>query len=79
MAEEVGCSKAEAKEHVQNLKRLYQVWKTVQITEGYELTVTGWEDQPIRVYKINGRWVSDISLSIVRFVIPVLQNHGFAD
>ena len=69
MADTLGVSKADAKKIVKALERIYQEWKDVEVTDGYELTVTliangsdldepEEEEQIIKVYKVNGRWIA---------------------
>ena len=74
MADDAGIKKSEAKKLVKAMEALYEEWKSVDVTKGYELSVVtiieGEElDEPeevertVYVYKINGRWVSDSALS----------------
>ena len=73
LADEMDISESQAKKLIKAEKEIAKILKKVKITEGYKLTVTikttGSElDDPIEdemeinVYKINGRWVSDMSL-----------------
>lgn len=75
MADDMGFdgNKKKAKAYISALKDLRKVYKSAKVTKGYELTVetklTGSElDEPkedeltIRVYKVNGRWISASAL-----------------
>ncbi len=73
-ADEVGLSKANTKKLVKELISIGKICKKAKVTKGYELTgvmkLTGSElDEPqeqeftIRVYKVNGRWVSESALN----------------
>lgn len=72
-ADEVELSKANAKKLVAAVEDLGKICKTAKVSAGYELTltkrITGSElDEPeedettMRVYKIDGRWVSESAL-----------------
>ena len=74
LADELGLKKSQAKKLEDILEDVYKELKSVKVTKGYELTVKvtlkGSElDEPeeeedtICVYKVNGRWVSEESLS----------------
>lgn len=81
LAEESGLSKSQVKKLVKAVEALYKEMKSVKVTKGYELTVTviitGSElDEPeeeeitVRVYKVNGRWISDNAFSITGQFLP---------
>ena len=74
LADELEISVEGAKKLVGVMEDVYQKLKNVKVTEGYELTVTlilnggkmevpeEWE-MTICVYKVNGRWVSEETIS----------------
>ena len=80
LADEMDISESQAKKVLKAEKEIAKILKKVKITEGYTLTLsiktTGSElDDPmedemeINVYKINGRWVSDISLMVLTEIL----------
>lgn len=80
MADDLGVSKSEAKKLVKAIEALYEKWKSVDVTKGYELSiisiVDGKElDEPeenertVRVYKVNGRWISETVLSSILYLL----------
>ena len=75
VAEELDISKSEAKEFVKDLLAIGKIYKKVTVTEGYALdlliTYTGSElddpeeiEETINVYKVNGRWISDVGFGL---------------
>lgn len=81
MAQEWGITRTEAKQLVKTAKELYDIWKDVEVTAGYDmilaLTVRSSElEEPeveemrFSVYKVNGRWVSDVA---VTYIISLLS------
>lgn len=79
MAEELGITKAQAKQLVKEIENLCEVFKKVEVTKGYELavtsTITGSElDEPeedeatLYVYKVNGRWISATAVQPILFM-----------
>ena len=76
MADAIGVSKSEAKALVSALEDLHKELKSIKVDAGYELqvieTLTGSElDEPeeeemeLRVYKVNGRWISEDAFSVL--------------
>ena len=72
-ADETGLSRKQLKKVVKLLKKIEKKWSKAKVTKGYELEVTvkltGKElDEPeehettVRVYKVNGRWISEDAL-----------------
>ena len=83
LGEELGLTKSDTKKILDIMKSVFEEMKNVEVTEGYELTVTitttGSElDEPeedeetICVYKVNGIWVSEESLSMLRSFLYLL-------
>lgn len=81
LAEESGLSKSQVKKLVKAVEALYKEMKSVKVTKGYELTVTvvitGSElDEPeekeitVRVFKVNGRWISEEAFSMAGQFLP---------
>ena len=77
IADDMGLTKSQAKKLEGILEDVYKELKGVKVTKGYELTVTTTlkgseldepeeEEETIYVYKVNGRWVTDESLSMLR-------------
>lgn len=75
LADEMGVSKAQAKNMVADLEKLHKSLKSIKVTNGYELSVVvalngseldepEEEDMEFRVYKVNGRWVSMDTLQL---------------
>ena len=74
MADAIGLTKSQAKDLVKAMKELQKELKSVKVDKGYELQITvtlkGSElDEPeeeemeLRVYKVNGKWISEEALS----------------
>lgn len=75
-AEHYDLSKSEAKDLVKAWEALRNELKDIKVTEGYELTVTVTldgseldepeeEEETVRVYKVNGRWISSQAISVI--------------
>lgn len=83
MADEMGISKSQAKDLAKAALKLAKKLKSAKITAGYELsgtrTLSGKElDEPMEsewsmvVYKVDGRWVSQSTLSSLYFLAAAL-------
>lgn len=73
MAESIGLTKSQAKDLIDAMEDLQKELKGIKVDKGYELqivrTLTGSElDEPeeeeieLRVYKVNGKWISEDAL-----------------
>ena len=76
IADEMGLTKAQVKDMAKQMEKIGKKLKSAKVTEGYTLTIevttTGSElDEPIeeeielKVYKIDGRWVSSTAVAIL--------------
>lgn len=82
MAEELGVSKTDAKNLVKSLEKVHKALKSIKVTNGYELSIVQYlngseldeaeeTELEIRVYKVNGRWVSMDTLGMA--LAPMIQ------
>ena len=83
IAYELDISESQAKKLLKAWKSVAKTMKKAKVTEGYTLTVelkiTGSEldeaeedEMEINVYKINGRWVSDVGLMVLAEVLYLI-------
>ena len=82
VAEEGGLTKSQFKKAVKALEKVGKLWRSAEVTKGYELTVLarieGRElDEPeenettLYVYKVNGRWICTESFYTALSTLPL--------
>lgn len=81
-ADELDVSKKEAKKIVKHIEKIADTWRTAKVTAGYEmeveLIIKGSElDEPeesedeVKVYKVNGKWISLEALGTALMSLPI--------